>query len=831
MKQNLFSILFFLLVTCMAFGQVTGLSGWDICLDPGHSRTENMGIYNYSEAERNVRVALRLREMLLSETDIDTVFITRTDDIQSVSLSQRTDYANLVGASWFHSIHSNAGSPSVNNTLLLWGQYENNQEKVPNGGKAMSDVIINVLTAGMRIPTIGSWGDHQFYGTCPSYRPCPYLWVNYYTSMPSELSESGFHTNPRQNQLFMNDDWKRLEARTFFWSILDFFQIPRPTVRILTGIISDFESGVPVNGAEIKVEERVYTTDTFASLFYKYTSDPDLLHNGLYYFEDIAGDIPEMFVSAEGYYADTITVAMVDNFFTFRDIQLISSAPPFLVTSNPAEGDSAFPIWDPIVLDFSRPIDTTLTSQAISFDPPTQINYLWTDNRTRLTIYPDTLYPETAYVITISGELEDLYGHTFDGNKDGVGGDNLVLSFTSSPPDIFAPVISEVYPPQVATNIELHPIINIVYDELIVDTLIAEETVRLQRLKDNSYIAGTLVHYEVNEQSVLCFYPFQQLEPDETYIIRVSAGVTDLFGNTTLVPSSYSFRTGVTSLITTNIDNFEYNLTSNWFAPQQSGSTTGIITELTSRSAAQDVVNLATESGISLRINYGWDVLASYWLLREYLSGGAPKGVEFDENYLLQVYVFGDGSGTKFRFALDDNLPATAAAYHEVSPWFTIDWMGWRLISWDMVADGTGTWIGDGVLDGRLRFDSIQLSYEPGSAISGRLYFDDLRLAETVSSNLVNSAAKIPQNNFLSQNYPNPFNASTSIKFGLSSNTHVKLDLYDVTGKHITTVIDRMMGPGFYTEIIDARVLASGIYIYTLQTNDIRLSRRMTLIK
>ena len=41
--------------------QITGLSGWDICLDPGHSQTENMGIYGYSEAEKNVRVGLRLR--------------------------------------------------------------------------------------------------------------------------------------------------------------------------------------------------------------------------------------------------------------------------------------------------------------------------------------------------------------------------------------------------------------------------------------------------------------------------------------------------------------------------------------------------------------------------------------------------------------------------------------------------------------------------------------------------------------------------------------------------------------------------------------------------
>ena len=131
-------ILLYSLVLSVAFAlsssaQVTGLSGWDICLDPGHSQTENMGIYGYSEAEKNLRVGLRLREMLLNETDIDTVFITRTNDQQSVSLGQRTDYANGVGATWFHSIHSDAGAPQTNSTLMIWGEVSYGNEKNPPG--------------------------------------------------------------------------------------------------------------------------------------------------------------------------------------------------------------------------------------------------------------------------------------------------------------------------------------------------------------------------------------------------------------------------------------------------------------------------------------------------------------------------------------------------------------------------------------------------------------------------------------------------------------------------------------------------------------------------
>jgi len=186
-----------------------------------------MGIYGYSEAERNLRVALRLSEMLLNTTDIDTVYLSRTNDFQQVSLSQRTDKANALGADWYHSIHSNAGSPSSNSTLLLWGQYYDNTEKVPNGGKVMSEIMVDILTREMRTDTDGAIGDCSFYWWANT--PCsntfwgPWLHVNRRSIMPSELSESGFHTNPRQNQLFMNEDWKKLEAKTFYWSILEFF--------------------------------------------------------------------------------------------------------------------------------------------------------------------------------------------------------------------------------------------------------------------------------------------------------------------------------------------------------------------------------------------------------------------------------------------------------------------------------------------------------------------------------------------------------------------------------------------------------------------------------
>ncbi|MBK8661398.1 MAG: N-acetylmuramoyl-L-alanine amidase [Ignavibacteriales bacterium] len=115
-----FFLIALFLFSVPVFSQITGLSGWNIVLDPGHSQQENMGIYNYPEAMKNLYVAKHLRDFLMDSTDIDTVYMTRSDSLVIVGLSQRSDYANSIGAAWFHSIHSDAGAASSNTTLLLW---------------------------------------------------------------------------------------------------------------------------------------------------------------------------------------------------------------------------------------------------------------------------------------------------------------------------------------------------------------------------------------------------------------------------------------------------------------------------------------------------------------------------------------------------------------------------------------------------------------------------------------------------------------------------------------------------------------------------------------
>ena len=821
----------------LSSGQVTGLSDWDICIDPGHSQTENMGVNGYSEAEEVLRVGSHLRDIFLTQTDIDTVYMTRTNDQQSVSLSQRTTYANSNSASWFHSIHSNAGAIDHNNTLLLWGQLSDGTPDPPVGGEEMSGYMIDILTRTMRIPTIGSWGDCSFY-TWSDY--CddsggPYLYINRNTNMPSELSEEGHHTNPTQNQLHMNEEYKRLLAYSFFWSILRYHEIDRPFVGISAGIISDMESGLAVNGAQITMGVQSYITDTYESLFHIYSNEPGELGNGFYFFEGLEDNTFDVIVTADDYYSDTSSVTILDTFITFHDIELLSSSSPFITGSFPADGDSLFPAWNDLVFDFSRIMNTASVESAFSIVPSTDCTFSWSNNYQTLTVHSDSLAFETLYHIYFSDSAMDVHGHQFDGDNNGSPGGQYSMTFVTGPPDMMPPVILSTYPENVTQNVERHPIINVEFNEAVGPDSVINEIFFLERFVDHSHVPGTNMHYTVDERSVFCFFPDQAIQMNETFVIRIYPGLVDGFNNAMEYSQSFSFQTGSYDYDITLIDPFESNIMTNWWDPQMSGSTSGIIADSTGISVNNEIVNLLTNSNSSMQLDYGWDTTAGTWLLREYLSGGSPREVYFDDSYILQAYIFGDGSGNQFRFAVDDNLPLTGAEYHEVSPWYIIDWIGWRMISWNMTHDGTGTWIGDGDLDGEMRFDSFQMTYSPGNSQYGTLLIDDLRIVQQTA--LYNDDRLVyPQEFKLFPNYPNPFNPQTRINYQLPKTDHVKLIITDIRGRQIIELKDLREGAGVPSIIWNGKdrfgqPVSAGVYFALLKAGNKTSTRKMLLVK
>ena len=96
----------------------------------------------------------------------------------------------------------------------------------------------------------------------------------------------------------------------------------------------------------------------------------------------------------------------------------------------------------------------------------------------------------------------------------------------------------------------------------------------------------------------------------------------------------------------------------------------------------------------------------------------------------------------------------------------------------------------------------------------------------------------LPQNIILSQNYPNPFNPTTTIEFTLPYQQNVQLTVYNVLGELVAVLADGMQQAGVHRVTFNpsvgaesSRPLASGVYVYRLESEDDIVSRKMVLIR
>ena len=81
------------------------------------------------------------------------------------------------------------------------------------------------------------------------------------------------------------------------------------------------------------------------------------------------------------------------------------------------------------------------------------------------------------------------------------------------------------------------------------------------------------------------------------------------------------------------------------------------------------------------------------------------------------------------------------------------------------------------------------------------------------------------------QNYPNPFNPSTNIKFSVPREADVTLKVFNVLGEEVTTLVNKTMKPGTYNVHFNAKDLTSGIYFYTLTSDNFVQTKKMLLLK
>jgi len=104
-------------------------------------------------------------------------------------------------------------------------------------------------------------------------------------------------------------------------------------------------------------------------------------------------------------------------------------------------------------------------------------------------------------------------------------------------------------------------------------------------------------------------------------------------------------------------------------------------------------------------------------------------------------------------------------------------------------------------------------------------------MGQIETSNENDGRQTLPQTIVLDQNYPNPFNPSTVITYQLPQNSDVKLDVFDMLGRKVATLVNGPVSAGTHEIRFNANGLASGIYIYRLQMGSEVVMRRMSLVK
>lgn len=145
-------------------------------------------------------------------------------------------------------------------------------------------------------------------------------------------------------------------------------------------------------------------------------------------------------------------------------------------------------------------------------------------------------------------------------------------------------------------------------------------------------------------------------------------------------------------------------------------------------------------------------------------------------------------------------------------------------------------------------FTDITEGAKPGDQIS--IFFNELELPVKVTwgnfgdvidlgaiiTSVVGELRNIPKAYDLAHNFPNPFNPETSIKFQLPKDGYVSLDIYNMLGQRVRTLVAEEKKAGYYQVVWDGRdqhgiVVANGIYLYRLKAGNYEKTRKMVMLK
>ena len=132
---------------------------------------------------------------------------------------------------------------------------------------------------------------------------------------------------------------------------------------------------------------------------------------------------------------------------------------------------------------------------------------------------------------------------------------------------------------------------------------------------------------------------------------------------------------------------------------------------------------------------------------------------------------------------------------------------------------------------------AVAVRLHPYAKMTGTIFFDDLSLKVIGTATALGGDGNTTALRFeLLDNYPNPFNPTTTIGYTLPEAGQVSLDIYNLLGQHVRSLVNEDQAAGTHRIVWDGKdssgkSLGSGVYFYQLRTNRAVTVKRMVLVK